>query len=657
MIEDINGVGEKTKKVLEKLGIFNIYNLLTYYPFRYQIYQITPLVDGQNVVIDGLVESIPKIFYIRKNFNKLSFRALINNKIINVIIFNRNFLKNNLNVNRYIVIIGKYDEKKNTIIASDIKFENIGDLKIESIYHLCNGITNKRINQIITNALLNNNLQDTLPNKYIENYSFLSFNAALNKIHNPNNIYDIKSSKLRLIYQELFDFMFKINYLKIKRKVINDCVIKSYDENKFNEYINSLPFELSPDQKKATDDILRDFKSKTVLNRLVLGDVGSGKTVVAVNAIYANYLSGYESILMAPTEILAYQHYNSITNLLKTTNMNIRIITGSTTKKDKEIIYNEIKNNKIDLLIGTHSVLNEKIVFNNLGLVITDEQHRFGVRQRNILHDKGNMCDVLYLSATPIPRTYALTLYGDMDISLIKTKPNGRKEIKTKVFKYDEIKTVLYSMLDEIKKGHQIFVVCPLIDEGEDSNLTSVMDLKNSMDEAFNGKVSIGILHGKLSSKEKDHIMENFKKNKIKILISTTVVEVGIDIKNATMMVIFDANRFGLATLHQLRGRVGRNDLDCYCYLISRSETERLKVMEESNDGFYISEKDFELRGSGNLFGVEQSGDMTFKLANLKNDYKILLQASHDSEEYLMNNEYINNDYYIDIINKINTID
>jgi ATP-dependent DNA helicase RecG len=435
--------------------------------------------------------------------------------------------------------------------------------------------------------------------------------------------------------------MLKINYLKIKQSKLHKAIIKNFDNQKVTDFISSLPFTLTIDQVNTIEDIKKDFNSVKRMNRLILGDVGSGKTIVSFIALYINYLSGYQGVLMAPTEILAQQHYNNMLKTFSKEKLNISLLTASTTKKERNEILAKIKTNEIDILIGTHSLLNDDLFYHNLGLVITDEQHRFGVNQRKLLQKKGSEVDVLYMSATPIPRTLALTIYGDMDISQIKTKPSNRKEIKTKLYKNSQIKEVLNEMLMEIKQNHQIYVIAPLIEDENDTGMENVNALAEKMNTAFNGLVPIKVLHGKLKAKEKEQIMNDFKANKVKILISTTVIEVGVDVANATMMVIFNAERFGLATLHQLRGRVGRNDLESKCLLISDQEKERLKVLEESNDGFYISEKDFELRGSGDLFGIKQSGEMTFKLANLKNDYKILLQCKHDSEEFL--NENINN--------------
>jgi ATP-dependent DNA helicase RecG len=393
---------------------------------------------------------------------------------------------------------------------------------------------------------------------------------------------------------------------------------------------------LTGDQKKAIDEIIGDLEAPNRMNRLLQGDVGSGKTVVAFTGMYANYLSGYQSALMAPTEILAVQHYNNLLEFLKDTDVKVALLTGSTQKKDKVNIYNGLKDGSINMVIGTHALIQDEVEYSNLGLVITDEQHRFGVHQRANLQNKGVRPDVLFMSATPIPRTYALTIFGDMDVSNIKERPKGRQKIDTYVKKNSEIKDVLEMMYKELKAGHQVYVIAPLIEESENSDLTNVNELKEQMRLAFGSHYKIDIVHGKMASGAKDLIMNQFKNNEVQILISTTVVEVGVDVPNATTMAIFDADRFGLSTLHQLRGRVGRGTSKSQCILISDSDAERLKIMEREDDGFVISEEDFKLRGHGDLFGTKQSGDMTFRIANIKNDYKILLQAKKDSKEYLL---------------------
>lgn len=655
-IKNLHQVGEKTSKILNKLGIFTDDDLINYYPYRYNVYNFSnELIDNSTLIINVIIESNPIVSYIKKNFNRLSFRARYNERIFNVVIFNRAYLKTNLTIGKNITIIGKYDFKKNIFTSSDIKF-NVTNGQIEPVYHLTKGITNNTVSKLIKDNFNNIYIKDSLPSNIISKYNLLSKKDALYNIHFSNDLKMVHYAKNRLIYEELFDFSFKMNYFK-NQNIRKDKEPKNIDINKINEFKKLLPFSLTTDQDNAYNEIVQDMGSNKKMNRLLLGDVGSGKTVVAVGAIYANFIAGFESTLMAPTEVLATQHYFSIKKILDKFNVAVELITGSMSKKEKEAIYKRVQNKEIDLLIGTHSLLNDNIIFNNLGLVITDEQHRFGVHQRFTLEDKSKCPDILYLSATPIPRTYAMTIYGDLDISYIKTKPTGRKDIITKVKKNSDIKEVLGLMLEQIKLGHQIYVVSPLVEEDESLNLTSINLLKEKLSLAFKNLFRIEIIHGKMKTSEKESIMNDFKNNQIKILIATTVIEVGIDVSNATMMVIFNAERFGLATLHQLRGRVGRSDLQSYCYLISDSDNDRLKVMEESNDGFYISQKDFEMRGHGDLFGVKQHGDMSFKLANLKNDYNILLFANEDAKKFIDSKEYLNNEYYKDLAQNLNITD
>lgn len=650
-LDDIKGVGEKTILLLRKLNLITMQDIITYYPYRYNIYKISDvLTDDDIITINGVVESEAKVNYIKRNFNRLCFRFRSNSLIINVTIFNRAFLKRSIKVGKELSIIGKYNKKTNTFIANEIKFDVIQGTVIEPVYHLVKGLNNKLINRIIMETLESNiDIDDYIPSYLTNKYEFISKIGAIKEIHNPTNSKKLKMSKLRLIYEEFFLFMFKVNYLKYKYTKNNKGLIRNIDKNMLRDFINTLPFKLTIDQESAIEDIYNDLVAPKRMNRLILGDVGSGKTIVSIIAMYINYLSGYQSALMAPTEILAIQHYENIKAILKNTDIKVILLIGSMKKKEKEEVANKILNGEVDLIIGTHALLSDNVMFKNLGLVITDEQHRFGVNQRSNLQNKGIMADVLYMSATPIPRTYALTIYGDMDTSMIKSKPNGRKDIITKVKKEKELKEVLAHMYKELVEGHQVYVVAPLIeDEDETSNMESVISLKEKFMMAFQNKYQVEILHGKMKTSEKDMIMENFKNGNINILISTTVIEVGVDVKNSTMMVIFNAERFGLATLHQLRGRVGRNSLQSYCYLICNSDVERLHVMEESNDGFYISEKDFELRGEGDLFGVKQSGDMVFKIGDLKKDYKIMLQAKEDAEKFIQDNiqnefkDYIN---------------
>ena len=645
MLKDIKGIGPKSLSLLNKLGIHDTSDLLEFYPFRYDLISRSDLsnLNSDKVIIDGVIETNPSLFYFNKKMNKLSFRLNTGEYILNVSIFNRGFLKNNLRIGTKVTVIGKIDNGLKNIVASDIMFGLILKDTILPVYHTTYGITGRQIKALINNAIETEfEVNDYLPNEIINRYNFINKKEAILELHNPTSDTKLKQSLHRMKYEELFMFMVKMNDLKNNKK--NKIGLKREVDHKLvEELINNLPFKLTSDQLKSIEDIYSDLTEPKRMNRLLQGDVGSGKTIVSIVAMYINYLSGYQSALLAPTEILANQHYKNIKSLLSKYNINVELLTGKLKVKEKREIYEKLKNKDIDIIIGTHALFTDDVEYNNLGLVITDEQHRFGVNQRSSLKNKGVTPDILYMSATPIPRTYALTLYGDMDISSIKTIPSGRKEIKTTLKKESEMKDVLTSMFEELKKGHQIYVVAPLIEESDSIDLENVNELEEKMNRAFSKYYKVGIMHGRMSSTEKDEVMKKFVDNDIQILISTTVIEVGIDVSNATMIVIFDSFRFGLSALHQLRGRVGRNSLDSYCILISNYETERLNILTKTNDGFKISEEDFLLRGSGDIFGVKQSGINIFKLADLKNDYDLLLQAKEDSLNYLNSEAYKEN--------------
>ena len=635
-LEEIKRIGPKTISLLNKLKIKDTNDLVTYYPFRYNIIKKSNLKEAENntyVTIDGKVETKPVYYRIKKNLDKLSFKMNTGTYIVNILIFNRGFMRTIIKEGSNITIIGKYDKMHNLITATEIKMELIGDKTIiEPVYHLTYGLSKKVLQKYINISLQDFETVEYVPNYLKEKYNFINKKEAIKIIHNPSNVESLKKALLYLKYEELLVFMIKMNYLKTNKQ-FKIGLKRNIEYEEINKFINNLPFKLTIDQLKAVNEIYEDLNSPRRMNRLLQGDVGSGKTLVAIIAIYINYLSGYQSALMVPTEILARQHYETIKKIFEKYNINICLITSKIKAKEKKEYYKGLEEGTISVAIGTHALISEKLKYHNLGLVITDEQHRFGVNQRSELKNKGITPDTLYMSATPIPRTYALTIYGDMDISSIKTMPNGRKQIITKLKKETEIKDVLYMMLDELKKNHQIYVVAPLIDESEKMDLENVNALYDKMNKAFGKLYNIGLLHGKMSNEGKEEVMNSFKENKTQILVSTTVIEVGIDVKNATMMVIFDAFRFGLSALHQLRGRVGRNELQSYCILISNYEKERLKIMEEVSDGFKISEEDFRLRGSGDLFGYRQSGDMSFELCDVRKDYNLLVKAKEDALE------------------------
>lgn len=639
-LETIEGIGPKTKELLNKIKIYTVEDLLNYYPYRYDIIKrsdLSNLSDGDKIIIDGIVEGQPTTIYINKSLKKMIFRISTKTMILNITLYNRTHLYSDLKSGKEITIIGKYNKLKNTVIVSDIRFGLLPpSAKIEPIYYTTEGLTVKQISKFESIALENDyDVIDLVPRYIEEKYNLMNKKSAIKNIHVPEDILLLKKARQRIKYEELFMYVLKINYLKNKINNDNLAIERNIDKDKLDKFIKSLPFELTLDQDKAVNDIINDLSIKKRMNRLLQGDVGSGKTVIALIAVYANYLSKYQSALMAPTEILAVQHYEEAKKIFSKFKLNIALLTSSTSNKDKKTIYEELENGKIDLIIGTQALIQENVKYKKLGLVITDEQHRFGVNQRDTFKSKGISPDVLSMSATPIPRTYALTIYGDTDVSSIKSKPKGRKEIITVFKKEKDITDVLEMMKKELELNHQIYVVAPMIDTESDSEKESVYDLEEKMNKAF-GKISkIGIIHGKLDPKDKDKVMKDFEKNKINILISTTVIEVGVNVPNASMIVIFNANMFGLSTLHQLRGRVGRGDTQSYCVLVAKESEERLRFLENTSDGFEISEYDFQTRGEGDLFGTRQSGELGLKMANIKRDFKMLLKAKEDADEFI----------------------
>lgn len=634
-LEKLDKIGPKTAKTLNNLGIYSSEDLIRNYPYRFLIFAKRDINNPKyydEFVSDGIVESMPTLNFFRGKMNRLTFRCNVQNKIVKVVIFNRAFLKPNIIIGKEVTIIGKYDPKKETIVATNIRLGNLNKVEIEPVYHLCKGITSKQMNAFIKKALSVVKENNNIPKELISKYNLMSEDEAIRIIHNPKDEKSLKTALKTLKYEEIFTYMKNIKLLKKKNEIHKDVYKKEVSLNMVNDFINSLPFKLTSDQEKIVFKMLDEICGDTLMNRLLQGDVGSGKTIVAFIISYALYTGGYQTSFMAPTEVLARQHYKNACDLFKDTNFKVGLLTGKMTLKEKRKVYEDIQNKKIDMLIGTHALISDKVVWNNLGLVITDEQHRFGVNQRQTLKNKGLNVEVLMMSATPIPRTYALTIYGDTDTSSIKTKPSGRIPVITKVKKEDEIKDVLEGIYKALKNQNQVYVIAPMIEENDDSNYANVYDLKHKFNLAFKN-YNVEVLHGKMTNEEKEKVMDEYAKGNIDILISTTVIEVGVDVKNATVMVIFDADRFGLSTLHQLRGRVGRNSIQSYCYLISDKDTKRLKIMEEENDGYKISEADFKLRGQGDLFGSRQSGALSFKLSDVRKDYDLLVKVRDDVNE------------------------
>ena len=637
-LENLPGIGEKSAKLLNNLGIYSVDDLVRNYPYRFDVLAKRSIEDERfydNFVSDGVVESSPVVSFFKGRMNRLTFRCNVQNKIIKVTIFNRAFLKNNIKPGSVVTVIGKYNPKSEILTASNILLKALPNgLEIIPVYHLCKKITSKQMKNFINNAISVSNISNNIPKDLKDKYGFMDEEEAIKVVHNPACEKELKNALKTLKYEEIFTYMKKVRELKKKNEEHNVLFIKNVNDALVGDFINNLPFELTSDQKKVIDEMIGDLKSDVKMNRLLQGDVGSGKTIVAFVLAYASFTAGYQSALMVPTEILAIQHFENASKLFNDTNFKIGLLTGKMTAKEKKEVYEKLERKEIDLLVGTHALISDKVTWNNLGLVITDEQHRFGVNQRLALKNKSDAPDVLMMSATPIPRTYALTIYGDTDVSSIKQKPKGRLPVITSVKKTDELKDVLEGIYGALKNGNQAYVIAPMIEENEETDYTNVNDLKHKFELAFKN-YTVEILHGKMTNEEKDKVMNDYLEGKINILISTTVVEVGVDVSNATVMVIFDADRFGLSTLHQLRGRVGRNDLQSYCYLISDKDKERLKIMEETTDGYKISEADFKLRGQGDLFGNRQSGALSFRLSDVRKDYDLLVKVRDDVSAYI----------------------
>ena len=626
------------RELLSKMNIDSIENLITYYPYRYDIYEKKmPSIDDTKLVSEAIVLSRPKLAYKRGNQSKMVFDIIIDHKVYRASIFNRHFLQYQLSVGKEITIIGKCEVNSNAITVSDIKLQPLSSLEsIVPVYSTKEGITSKSLHQYILKALdyLDNQIEAFVPNDYLEKYRLVSRKDALLFIHNPKDKHQIKHALRHLKYEEFLRFQLMMQYIRSSMK--QDVGIKKeIDDTKINDFISSLSFSLTEDQSNVVQEILNDLKRTTAMHRLLQGDVGCGKTIVACIGLYANFLAGYQGALMAPTEILAKQHFHSIKDLFGGLTIKIELLIGSLTNKEKMDVYERLSNNEIDIIVGTHALLQEKVSFYDLGMVIADEQHRFGVKQREALKKKGHKVDFLLMSATPIPRTLAISLFGDMDVSTIKTMPKGRSSTITKFYKSNSLKPILKFFNTYIQKGGQCYVVCPLIEDSEMQQLKDATFIYQEMAKYYSNICHVGLLHGKMKDNEKEEIMEKFRNNAIQILVSTTVIEVGVDVSNANLMVIYNAERFGLSQLHQLRGRVGRGKQQGYCFLFStidnQDSLDRIKFLETTNDGFEISEYDLKIRGPGEVLGSKQSGIPTFMIADVYEDFSILEKAKDDA--------------------------
>lgn len=638
-ISTLKGIGPKIKDTLNNCGIYNILDLILYFPRDYEhiLYcKVTnDLRDNNKVTVKGKVLQIKKDLYIRKNLIISSIVFINDDFTFEAKWFNQPYIKNKFKINEEYVLLGlcKVEGNKINLINPSLQNSCNEQNNIIPKYKLKNRLTDNFFIKIISEVIDKIQFVENLSIHILEKYNLCSLNYAIKNIHKPENIQTLGEAKKRLKFQELFIYSLKLELLK-KYKHSNGITFKIAPELK--QLKEKLPYTLTEAQNRVIREILIDEKKHTPMNRLVQGDVGSGKTIVALIALFNVVSNGYQGTLLAPTEILAKQHYIEAVKLYKEFNINIEILTGSISAKNKKRIKEDLKTGKIDILIGTHALLEEDVEFQNLGMIVTDEQHRFGVRQRNRLCSKSDNVDVLVMSATPIPRTLALTLYGDLDISTIDKLPPGRKNIDTFCANRNMRKKVYEFALKEIEKGSQVYIISPLVEENEDMNVVSVEELYNELKENYFYNVEIDMLHGKMHPKLKDEIMEKFKNNKTKVLISTTVIEVGVNVPNATLMIIENAERFGLAQLHQLRGRVGRGSKKSHCILISELENEvtkkRMNIMTSSNDGFFIAEEDLKLRGSGEIFGVNQHGEEELIFTNIVEDYDLFKIANAEAK-------------------------
>ncbi|PWA13468.1 DNA helicase RecG [Pueribacillus theae] len=643
-VNTIKGIGDELENDLNSLGIHTIKDMLEYFPYRYEDNELSNLEDvkhGDSVTLEGQVQNTPNVRYYGGKKSKLTARILVGRILINAVIFNRAFLKKSLTPGKTVTISGKWDQHRMTVTVDNIELSSFSnDRAIKPIYSLKEGIYQKQFRRFIESALLIgiDDMEELLPGFIQKKYKLYSKREAIQAIHFPKNHTQLKQARRRIVYEELLLFQLKMQALRKFERENSKGTAKQFSHEELKKMVGLLPFELTVSQHNVLKEILTDLRSPYRMNRLLQGDVGSGKTVIAAITLYAAVLAGYQGALMVPTEILAEQHMESLQQLLASHNISIALLTSSVKGKRREDILSRLKAGDIQIIVGTHSLIQEDVNFHHLGLVITDEQHRFGVNQRRALKSKGLSPDVLFMTATPIPRTLAITAFGDMDISAITELPAGRKPIETYWVKDSMLERVYGFLNKEIAAGRQAYVICPLIEESDKLDVQNVIDVHEEIVHHF-PDFKVGLMHGRLTNEEKETVMRQFSENNIQILVSTTVVEVGVNVPNASLMIIYDAERFGLAQLHQLRGRVGRGSSQSYCILIANPKSEegkeRMRVMTETNDGFLLSEKDLKIRGPGDFFGQKQSGIPQFKVADLVHDYRALEVARDDAKQFI----------------------
>ncbi|MCX8130023.1 MAG: ATP-dependent DNA helicase RecG [Clostridia bacterium] len=667
-IQYIKGVGESRARLFHRLGLYTVEDVITHFPREYEdrgnMKKIAHLQDGETCAFEGVIMS--KVSENRPRKGLTIYKVIIKDDTGTIIAtwYNQHYIKSVFSVGESYVFFGRISRKYRSFEVQNPVYEKVGNgemkntCRIIPVYASTANLTQNIIRTVIGNALqiVTESLEEIIPQAIRNKYHLSDINYSIQNIHFPGSEEDFKNARYRLVFEELF--LLQLGLLNIKNSFGEEKAGIQFEKvEETGEFIDSLPFKLTTAQLRVFDEIEKDMESPGIMNRLVQGDVGSGKTIVAVLALFKAVRGGYQGTLMVPTEILADQHYRSIKGLFDKYDIKTEILTGSQTKKQKAEILERIKKGEIDIVIGTHALIEDNVQFDRLGLVITDEQHRFGVRQRAILSQKGLNPDILVMTATPIPRTLALILYGDLDISIIDELPPGRKPIKTYSADGSMRDRVNSFIQKKVAEGRQVYIVCPLVEESDTIEAKSALELADRLSKHDFFGLNVGLIHGKMKSKDKDTVMNDFVQGRIDILVSTTVIEVGVNVPNATVMVIENAERFGLAQLHQLRGRVGRGEHQSYCILYNEGKaavsTERMKVMEKTNDGFVISEKDLELRGPGEFFGTRQHGIPELKIANLYKDMDILKKAQELAIQVLKEDPQLRSDVNLKLKEKV----
>lgn len=637
-IQFLKGVGPKSAERYHELGILTVEDLLLYFPFRYDDFAAKPifeLIDGEKTTIIGKVVTPANVSYYGARRNRLTFKIKQAEAVIAVSFFNQPYLQSKVELDAEIAIYGKWDAKK--LSLTGMKILGQVDNGFQPVYHVMQGIKQSALVNLIQSAFdagAGDLIMENLPTDLLEKYRLMDRQTAVHAMHFPVDEAHHHQALRRMKFEELFVFQLKLQVLRHKEKVLAQGLTIKYQAAQVSAKIQALPYQLTQAQERSLNEILPDMASPYHMNRLLQGDVGSGKTVVASLAMYAAVTAGYQAALMVPTEILAQQHIESLQALFP--ELSVGILTSGMKPADRREVLAGLANGHVDMITGTHALIQEAVAYHNLGLVITDEQHRFGVNQRKVFREKGQNPDVLMMTATPIPRTLAITAFGDMDVSIIDALPAGRQPITTRWVKHQQLEPqILPWIADELTKGAQVYFISPLIEESEALDLKNATDLFTELQDFFGLTAKVALLHGKMKNTEKDQIMSDFKSRKYDILVSTTVIEVGVNVPNATIMVIMDADRFGLSQLHQLRGRVGRGEKKSYTILVANPKSEsgkrRMTIMTETQNGFVLAEEDLKLRGSGEIFGTRQSGIPEFAVADLINDYNILEVARQEA--------------------------